>query len=185
MLLSTSDWIGVDNRLFWSDTFAFLDGTTSPNATCIRSLRAVVDLYRGPFLDGFALPSSVEFEEWLAQERRVWETRFLVALQTLIGLDARGGNLAGAIDGAVRYLAIDPLAEEVHMQVMELYAWSGNRTAAMRQFTECISRLERELDASPLPQTTTLYEAIRDGLVPAHARVHASHAYGSSPPSLS
>ena len=43
--------------------------TKSPKDT----LRPAADLYRGPFLDGFYLPDSPEFDGWVGQERRRWE----------------------------------------------------------------------------------------------------------------
>jgi len=39
------------------------------------TLAQALNLYRGPFLEGFALPDCPEFEAWLALERSAWERR--------------------------------------------------------------------------------------------------------------
>ena len=44
---------------------------------------------------------------------------------------------------------------------MRLYAQAGQRTAALRQYRECVRVLEKELDVAPSAETTALYEQIR------------------------
>jgi predicted ATPase len=45
---------------------------------------------------------------------------------------------------------------------MRLYAQSGQRNAALRQYRECVRILEAELAVAPLQETTSLYESIRE-----------------------
>ncbi len=61
---------------------------------------------------------------------------------------------------------MDPLREEAHRQVMRLYAWSGQRNAAIHQYRECVGILEQELGVTPLAETTELYEAIKGNTLP-------------------
>jgi predicted ATPase/Tfp pilus assembly protein PilF len=44
---------------------------------------------------------------------------------------------------------------------MQLYAWSGQRAAALRQYAECERVLDQELGVPPEEETTQLYEAIQ------------------------
>ena len=44
---------------------------------------------------------------------------------------------------------------------MRLYAWAGQRNAALHQYRECVRILEQELGVAPLAETTELYEAIK------------------------
>src|SRR4029078_4690585 len=83
-----------------------------------------------PFLDGFALPDSAEFDAWASQERQVWERRYLDALAVLVERHAAAGAYPPAIDAAQQALAIDELAEDMHRRLITLYAAAGNRTAA-------------------------------------------------------
>lgn len=50
---------------------------------------------------------------------------------------------------------------------MLLYAWSGERAAAVRQYQVCTDILVRELDVPPLPETTELFQAIKEQREPA------------------
>ncbi len=45
---------------------------------------------------------------------------------------------------------------------MRLYAWAGQRTAALRQYAECVRLLDRELGIAPQAVTTELHRAIRE-----------------------
>jgi predicted ATPase len=47
--------------------------------------------------------------------------------------------------------------------LMRLYAQSGQRAAALRQYKECERLLQEELEVEPHEQTQTLHEAIRSG----------------------
>jgi predicted ATPase len=53
---------------------------------------------------------------------------------------------------------------------MQLYAQTGRRSAALRQYTECVRLLDEELGLAPAEETTALYEQIR-AMPPAEAAV--------------
>ena len=52
---------------------------------------------------------------------------------------------------------------------MQLYAWSGQRSAAVRQYRECVRVLEQELGVPPLEETVSMIDAVTTGDVRAHA----------------
>ena len=126
----------------------------------VDALQQAVDLYRGPFLDGFSLPTNPEFETWITQERSAWEHLYLQALGDLIEEYVARDERDAAIACAQRYLATDDLAEDVHRRLISLYAEIGDRNAALRQFERCAAALERELGVSPLPATRAAYQAV-------------------------
>jgi DNA-binding SARP family transcriptional activator len=164
ILIAIDDCIQLDPRGYASDLVMFADALAAgQRERKVEMLIAATELYEGPFLHGFTLPSSVEFEEWVAQERRVWERRYLQALATLIDIYVETGATEAAIDAAQRYLATDPLAEDMHRRLIELYVAIGDRASAVRQFKQCAATLERELDIGPMPQTVALYEMARYG----------------------
>lgn len=165
VLLDYDDQVGLDPHRVWSDvvTFGQLCAGLTPNplqGDGDNSLQQAVDLYRGPFLDGFSLPTSPEFEAWATQERYAWERLYLEVLATLIRERAARREYDAAIAYARCYLATDDLAEDVHRRLIELYAAVGDRSAALLQYERCAIVLERELGVSPLPETRAVYQAI-------------------------
>lgn len=163
-LLADAETVALDRERVWSDTAAFvqLTATTGPAAR-LQALHEAVALARGPFLDGFALPDSPEFEAWVDTERRTWERRFLDALAALIEAHTTARHYPAAIAAAQRYLQADELAEDIHRRLIALYGAVGDRTEALRQFETCALALERELGVSPLPETRAVFEAVRAG----------------------
>lgn len=172
-LLAEDETVTLAFERVWSDTAAFVQLTaTAHPSTRHDALRQAVDFVRGPFLDGFALPNTPEFEAWLDTERRAWERRTLDVLAALIEAYTAEGDYGAAIAAAQRYLRTDELAEDVHRRLIALYAAVGDRTAALRQFEACAVTLERELGVSPVPETRAVFEAVREGatLLPSPTR---------------
>jgi len=85
VLVVSDDRVGLDFNRAWSDTMAFQELCATPESQRrARALKRAVGLYRGPFLAGFSLPDSPEFEVWASQERYTWERMYLEALESLI-----------------------------------------------------------------------------------------------------
>jgi hypothetical protein len=58
------------------------------------------------------------------------------------------------------------LEEQVHCELMQLYAWLGRRSAALRQYEECERVLQDQLGISPQEATAQLCRAIEEGHAP-------------------
>lgn len=129
----------------------------------VDHLRQAAALYRGPFLDGFSLPNSPEFDVWASRQRTHWEQLALQALAALVEALALDGDYPSAIAYAQRALAIDELAEDMQRRLLELYALAGQRSAALRQYEQCVAVLERELGVDPTPTTQAVYRALLHG----------------------
>lgn len=164
MLEAAEERVGLDRCQTWSDVgeFGCLCAVQDPNRRFV-ALQQAVELYRGPFLAGFCLPESPEFEAWGLQEQRAQERRYLEALDALIEACAARGAIPEAIDYAQRYLDTDELAEQIHRRLIELYTLDDDRSAALHQFERCVTVLERELGVSPLPETRQAYQAALEG----------------------
>jgi DNA-binding SARP family transcriptional activator len=163
--LHTIDSVALSPEQTWSDTVAFdeVSLTLREKPPRLEALAQAASLYRGPFLAGFSLPSSPEFDLWADLERGVWERRYLDVLAALVEAQAALANYHAAIESAQRYLAIDDLAEEMHRRLIMLYAAVGERGAALQQFERCTTVLERELGVDPLPETRAVYQNILAG----------------------
>ena len=127
-----------------------------------RVLTAAADRIRGPFMAGFNLRDSPEFDDWRAARAVAAERSVLAVLDRLAVAAEADGDLGAAIGAAGRRLDLDPLDESGHIRLMDLLAASGDRAAALRQYRACVAILERELGVLPLASTTARYEVIRD-----------------------
>ncbi len=129
-----------------------------------RAHEAVV-LYRGDFLEGFDLRDSAEFDHWQIAEAQALRRELGAGLEQVALERAEAGDLEAAIVHARRRLELDPLAESGHRLLMQLYAWAGDRAAAIEQYRACVRALHRELGVAPLAETTELYEQVSAGKI--------------------
>ncbi|HWQ13140.1 MAG TPA: BTAD domain-containing putative transcriptional regulator [Roseiflexaceae bacterium] len=151
----------------WVDLHAFQALARAPAGEGaeqrVRRLEQAAALYRGPFLDGFALRDGEAYEEWLRLERERWEQRALNTLEHLIEAYTAVGAWAPAIEQARRAIVADPLQERFHRALMRLHFFAGDRAAALSQFRACREILDRELGVEPDPETLTLHQQLLDG----------------------
>ncbi|HEU0225661.1 MAG TPA: BTAD domain-containing putative transcriptional regulator [Steroidobacteraceae bacterium] len=157
------------------------------------SLRAALTLSTGELLEGFDAHSGA-FDEWLGMERRTLRRDQSSAMQMLARLSREAGDAAGEIDALNRLLALEPLNEPAHRELMEACARAGRYTDALRQYQQCRALLRRELDLAPEPATEALYrELMKKRRAAAGAELEplpgeddaASDATGSTPAPVS
>ena len=133
---------------------------------CLPLLAEAVALHRDDFMAGFGLRDSVAFDDWQFFQAEDLRRELAGALERFArGLAARG-EWEPAIAHARRWLALDPLHEPAHRLLLALYAWSGQRAAALRQYRACVKVLGRELGVAPLEETTLLYRAVQENDLP-------------------
>lgn len=159
----------IDTRRFHQLLTATLTAQSEANNVgklCIALLTEAVGLYTGDFLAGFTLRDSPEFDEWQLAQTESLRYDLGSALARLVRCYSEQADYESAIGYAQRWLNIDPLYELAHRQLMQLYAWNNQQTAALRQFRECAQILKRELGVEPSTETTNLYQRIRQGGLP-------------------
>jgi len=132
----------------------------------LKAVAEALNLYRGEFLSGLALPHHPEFEGWVLLRKEWLAQKYLEALAFLAHAFAFQGDFPQAIAYARRGLEIEPIREDLHRLLMQIYAGIGQRTAALRQYERCVVALEQELGVDPLPETQALYQAILRGAPP-------------------
>lgn len=177
-------WLDVarfDTLLDTARAHAHADGRICDD--CAAHLTDAAALYAGNFMAGFSLPDSAAFEEWQFFEAERLRQRLAGALQRLIEWHIDRGEYERGIDYARRWLALDQLHEPAHRRLMQLYAWAGQQSAALRQYQECARLLKAELDAPPEEVTTALYEAIRLKQLPPPDRTAPPNGSSSAAPS--
>ncbi|TXL70376.1 hypothetical protein FHP25_34655 [Vineibacter terrae] len=126
----------------------------------LEEKRRIPELYRGDLLADLSAIGGA-FQDWLYGER-AWRREqafggMAAAMRELIVLR----DLPAAEAIARHMLALEPSHEEAHRGLMEAFARSGDKAAALRQFQVCVDALKRTLDAKPGQPTIQLYERIR------------------------
>jgi DNA-binding SARP family transcriptional activator len=123
----------------------------------IELLESAVRLYRGDFIDGHEY-------EWSIGERERLRLAYLAALEKLMDMHVRRGELHLAIAHGERILHQDPLREHIHRHLMVCHALQGDRPLAVRQYRRCEKVLDEELGIEPMDATVRLYKDIQSGV---------------------
>lgn len=135
-------------------TFEQLVGTGTEDA-----LSRAAAMYAGDFLEGMATDQPV-FEDWISYEQARFRALAQNAFLALIDQETRNENYPAALDTAQKLLALDPLQEEAHRILMRLYAASGQRSMALRQYEKCRRLLAEELDVKPTTELERLAQEV-------------------------
>jgi len=128
----------------------------------VTGAATAVHLYRGALLaDGLSV-DSVEFDDWLDQERARL-CRLAVGAMERVAAAAIQGNYdrAEGLAAAERGVALDPYNEHAHRQLMELQAASGRPDLALLHYAALTETLRRELQVAPDAETQALHDRIR------------------------
>ena len=171
-LLVDRETVGLNfEKSIWSDVLQFHQLVTSWKKhrhsqdeicpECMPSLAEAVRLYRGDFLEGFSLSDSSNFDDWQFLQTEGLRQELATALERLVRGYSALGRYKSAIPHAQRWVALDPMHEPAQRYLMRLYAWSGQRAAALRQYEECQKILQKELGVAPEDETTRLFEVIK------------------------
>jgi DNA-binding SARP family transcriptional activator/predicted ATPase len=139
--------------------------TSQACSACVTPLSEAVALVRGDFLSGFGLRDSFNFDDWQMLQAESLRRELSGALERLVGWHSAQHEFEPALVYARRRLGLDPLDEGTHRQLMRLYAWSGRRPAALRQYEECVAVLDEQLGVPPQEATRELFQAIQVGRV--------------------
>lgn len=184
------DWIQLDRKTLalkrdavWVDVGAFT-ALLSANSVhnhladtacdeCAGLRQRAIALYKADFLAGFGTPDSVEFEDWQLAQREWLRREFADLHQRLSDYYAQGQHYDRAIKHALAWLAVDRLHEPAHRQLMRLYAASGQRADALRQYQQCVQMLDEELVTLPDDETVQLYQAIQTNTLPVNSVAEA------------
>jgi len=176
-----ANWLHIDRELvgvrndapLWLDVAQFRQhlathqahthGSELLCADCLHYVQKAITFYEADFLAGFTLRDAPPFDEWMFFQTEQLRGEMASALEMLAGYFGARGNWEPALRYARRWLALDPLHEPAHRCLMQIYARSGQRAAARRQYAQCERLLCQELNAAPAPETRRLHEQIQLG----------------------
>src|SRR5215471_15945364 len=116
--------------------------------------RSALELYAGDLL-----PED-RYEDWAIGRRDLLEGHYLTLLLELATIQDSRGQAYAAIDALSRVVAHEPIHEEAHLALMRLYARTGQRHHALRQYQHLQAALKRELDLEPAPVSAQFYRTL-------------------------
>ena len=143
----------------------------------LEALRSAVERYKGEFLAGFYVDEAPDFGEWALLEQERLRTLALQAMSQLSTTYSERGETGFAIFYTGKLLALEPLREDSHRQMMRLLARDGKTQAALAQYERCRQLLASELGVEPSAETDELVRQIQSGaFAPAPASQPAEKA---------
>lgn len=171
-IVSTGDDLRLSAEILPSDVAEFEDAIDHGD------WQRAVDLYAGPFLDGFFLTEAEEFERWADGERDRLGRAYARALEALSENAERQGDLVQAVRGWRTLAAHDPYSSRVAVRLMRALDRSGDRAAALRHARVHALLLAEEFGTQPDAAVAELEASMRSQM-PAPAPAPAQ------PPALS
>lgn len=121
----------------------------------------VVELYRGPFLDGFHLQGAPELERWADGERQRLSRAYHDSLERLALAAEERGETQRAIHWWELAFAADPLNARVAAALIRARGAAGDATGALRTARMHEARIREELGAEPDPLVVRAAEEVR------------------------
>lgn len=139
----------------WVDLEAFEAAADhASESSDVAAHNAALALYQGD-----VLPHGL-FDTWIAEWREAARQRYVTLLLDLADLHEGRGELALMIHTFKRVLTADGTNEDAHLGLMRLYARTGHRYLARRQFEWLRDVLRRELGVEPTLESQRLYDDI-------------------------
>jgi TolB-like protein/two-component SAPR family response regulator len=167
VVATRGDRLELDTECCTADV---IDFQRLAGATDREALSRCLALYAGDLLEDVS-PREEDFESWLRGARERLRGRACDAMDRLVEQLVAGERFDDAVEALNRRLAMDPACEPAHRRLMEVYARTGRRTEALRQYEACVRALDRELGVEPDAGTEELADAIRcSDAAPAPAR---------------
>jgi predicted ATPase/DNA-binding SARP family transcriptional activator/DNA-binding CsgD family transcriptional regulator len=145
----------------WVDVEAFEEAAvTARRSREPGAYRAASELYTGDLL-----PED-RYEDWVEERREGLRLSYLAVLVEMAELYEERGDVGAAIEALQEAVSTEPTHEGAHAGLMRLYARTGQRYQALRQYERLGQALERELGAEPEEEIRRLYEEILAGRTP-------------------
>jgi adenylate cyclase len=132
--------------------------------------------YTGPFLDGFHLAESAEFEQWVDGERARLGARYSEAIERLAEGSEGGGEWSAAVGWWRRLAVLEPANGRIALRLMLALDAAGDRAGALQYARVHSALLKEEYDAEPDPEMVALTERLR--------REPVARAAAAAPPAV-
>ncbi len=131
---------------------ALVEGRSAAPENKLAMWQRAIDLYQRPFLQG-------HHEAWILKRREEYQAGYIEALAEVARLRMEDGRHEQALNLLLRAANDDPRRQDIHREVMRLYADLGRRSEAAghyQRLTETLAERKQELE----PQTRELYQEL-------------------------
>lgn len=147
----------------WLDTEAFMAASAAaklaeraePLSVAVACAEAAAALYTGDFLE------DTPYAEWAVVDRERFFVTYLDVLDRLSRVYFEADRYADCIDACQRLLARDRWYEPAYRLLMRCHARQNRPHLAAQQYELWSRELRAELGLAPDPETTRLYEVVR------------------------
>jgi predicted ATPase/DNA-binding SARP family transcriptional activator/DNA-binding CsgD family transcriptional regulator/Tfp pilus assembly protein PilF len=148
----------------WVDVEAFQEAAAiARRARDPASYLAAIELYSGELV-----PEDL-YEEWAEDRRRELGETYMSLLLGLGWSYEEREDYGSAIEALLKVTGGEPANEEAHAGLMRLYALTGRKADALRQYELFEGMISRELGVGPSASTRALREEISSGRFPSEA----------------
>jgi DNA-binding SARP family transcriptional activator len=113
------------------------------------ALQKAVDLYGGPFLDGFHVPGMKELERWIDRARGRYALQQARALETLAADATARADTRSAVRWRRRLVEHDPVSTEYALGLFSALVDAGEPHAALDHIRTHTRLIREEFDAEP------------------------------------
>lgn len=171
-------------NLIWIDVLEFenLVKELKKSPKNEKIINEILKIYQENFLEEFYLSSANIFNEWAYFKREEIKQNFLKILNSYLENKLVEKKIEVAVELAKKSLKTDGLQEPIYQKLMLAYYNLGKKEPALEQYKLCKRRLKEELNVSPSPETTSIYQQmlkkeslIKNDLKPAKVKFTLPH----------
>jgi TolB-like protein/DNA-binding SARP family transcriptional activator len=157
-IIPAGDELKLDCKAIGCDVLEF------ETALAVHNFEHAVDVYAGPFLDGFFLSECVELERWIDRERDRLAREYLVALEAMAEETSKTGDFARAVAWWQRAAAQDPYNSRIALRLMQELAAAGNRPGAIQHAQIHATLVRSDFGTEPEKELLDYAERLKLGL---------------------
>lgn len=155
LFVTAGDEIGLNPDVISTDTAEFAEAISS------NAHERAIELYLGPFLDGFFIADSAEFDRWSERLRDRFAAGFRSAMSALAEVSESRGDLAMAQRHWTRLADDDAYNGRYVYRLMRVLAAKGDRAGALRAAERHAEVLTNDLEVDVDPEVADLVAQLR------------------------
>jgi serine/threonine-protein kinase len=142
-ITTTSTALALDPSCITSDVAEF------EQASAERLYERAAAVYLGPFLDGFHIRDTTEFERWMSTTRATLAQTWASIVEALAAAASDRRDRAAVVRWRQRLATADPFNARAVVGLAEAHVAAGDRAAALRAMTAHETLVRTELEAEP------------------------------------
>jgi DNA-binding SARP family transcriptional activator/TolB-like protein len=154
-IVTSADKVSVSPERLWVDATAFAEAISA------EDLEAAVELYGGPFMDGFYLRDANGFSEWVETERQGCAADYGKTLEVLSSRATEAGDFRSAIKWCELLLAHDPFNSRTVQRLMHALDSAGDPANALQCALEHEALLAEQFGLSLPAEVAALADEIK------------------------